>query len=142
MVHALLATLAIGGIAFAADALVETEEEQVAALVDDLTEGSRLGRVDAVLRWTDLSREPVALTRGRAIDRFEEEDEHALAERLSVVLAPFTAHELEIVQRSVRIDAERAVVAVRVRAGGELHDASFRLSRSGQGWLVTDVRAP
>jgi hypothetical protein len=44
------------------------------------------------------------------------------------------------VQRSVHIEGDRATAAVRARAAGALYDASFRLSRSGQGWLITDVR--
>jgi hypothetical protein len=139
--HALLATLAVGGIAFAADALVETDEEQLGQLVEDLTEGASGARVDAVLRWTDLSREAVAVGSGRAVVRFEEQDDHALAEELGEALAPFmTGGELEVVQRTVQVQGDRATVAVRVRADGQLHDASFRLTRNGQGWLVTDVR--
>lgn len=140
VLHALAATLLVGGIAFAADALVETDEEQVTELIDDLTQGSAVARVDAVLRWTDLSRESVSIASGRSVDRFDEQDEHALAEQLGEALAPFSSSSLEVVQRSVRVDGDRATVAVRVRADGELHDASFRLSRNGQGWLVTDVR--
>jgi hypothetical protein len=140
VVHALFATLAIGGIAFAADALVETDEEQLGQLVEDLTAGSTGARVDAVLRWTDLSRETISVRQGRAVSRFEEQDDHALADELTDALAPFAASALEVVQRTVQVQGDRATVALRVRSEGQLHDASFRLARSGQGWLITDVR--
>ncbi len=141
VVYGIIATALIGGVAFAADALVVSDREQLEQLANDLTEGDAGERIDAVLRWTDPSREPVTLTRGREVSRFEEQDDYALAEELGSALAPFESDELDVVQRSVRVDGDRGTVAVRVRADGELHDATMHLARSGQGWLVTDVRA-
>lgn len=140
VLYGLVATLVIGGVAFAADALFVSEHEELEQLASDLTRPDADERVDAVLRWTDPSREPVTLTRGRDVQRFEEQDDYGLAQGLGDALAPFDAGDLEVVQRSVRIDGDRATVAVRVRGDGELHDATLRLARSGQGWLVTDVR--
>jgi len=141
VVHAVVATFLIGGIAFAADALVESDREQLEQLASDLTAGRAHQRVDAVLRWTDLSREPVSVSRGGNVSHFDERDDHRLAESFARALAPFATSELEVVQRSVSIDGDRATVAVRARADGRLVDVSFRLARSGQGWLVTQLRA-
>lgn len=140
VVYAIVATVLIGGTAFAADALVVSDREQLEELADELTESPRAQRVEAVLRWTDLSRVEVSVTRDRDVQRFEDQEDYALAEEVADALAPFTAGDLEVVQRSVSIDGDRATVAVRVRAEGSLHDATLRLARSGQGWLVTDLR--
>lgn len=142
MLYAVVATLLIGGVAFAADALVESDRERLAELASDLTEGRAVARTDAVLRWTDLSRAPVSVTRDGRVSRFDERDDHRLAESFARALAPFTSEDLEVVQRSVSVDGDRAVVAVRARSGGELQDVSFRLTRSGQGWVVTHLRVP
>lgn len=140
LVHVLVATVSIGGIAVAADALVETDREQLEQLAGDLVETRAGARTDAVLRWIDVSREEVAIARGRSIARFGEDNEHRLADALASALAPFEADDLELVQKSVSVDGDRGTVAVRVRAEGEIADVTFRLTRSGQGWIVTDVR--
>lgn len=140
LVHGLIATLLIGGIAVAADALVESDRERVQALAFDLTEGRAHERADAVLRWTDLSLASVRITESGRVAQYDERAEHALAQRIARLLSPFAAEDLEVVQRSVRVDGDRATVAVRVRAEGQLVDASFGLERSGQGWLVTELR--
>src|SRR5690606_1171978 len=89
VVHAVVATFLIGGIAFAADALVESDREQLEQLASDLTAGRAHQRVDAVLRWTDLSREPVSVSRGGNVSHFDERDDHRLAESFARALAPF-----------------------------------------------------
>ena len=141
LVHAVVATFLIGGVALAADALVETDEEQLAELASDLTEGRAHARPDAVLRWTDLSREEVELVRGGQVSRFVEHEDHRLAQSIGRALAPFTAERVEVVQRSVSVNGDRATVAVRARADGSIRNVTFKLARSGQGWLVTQVRA-
>lgn len=141
VVYALASTLLIGGIAVAADALVESDQEQLEQLVEDLTEGRGDHRTDAILRWTDLSREPISMTSPAGTATFDESDELALADEVTSALDPFTRSDLEVVQRSISVNGDRATVAVRARAGGAVHDVTFRLARSGQGWLVTDLRA-
>lgn len=140
VLYAVVATLAVGGVAVAADALFVSDAEQVEQLADDLTRRESGSRVDAVLRWIDPAREPVTITVGRNVRRFTEDEDYALADELADALAPFEARELEVVQRSVRIDGERGTVAVRVRASGRIHDATLHLVKNGQSWLVTDVR--
>lgn len=140
VLYALVATVFVGGIAFAADALVESDRDQLEELATALTSGRPHGRTDAVLRWTDLSREPISITRGRSVQHFDERDDHRLAETFARVLAPFTTDNLDVVQRSISVKDDRAIVALRVRADGKLVDVSFRLAKSGQGWLVTQLR--
>jgi hypothetical protein len=136
IVSALLTTFCLGGVAVAADALVVSDEERLDELADDLTDGSPEERVDGVLRWTDLSRVSLQLESDGRTRRYEDEDGFRLADAIAEVLAPLEANELDVVQRSVRVDGDRATVSVRVRADGSIHDVTFQLVRNGQGWLV------
>ena len=128
-VHAVLATLIVGGFAFAADALVVSDEEAVEELADALAEGGS----DEVADWVDLTRAPLRIqTDGRAVV-YDEGDEIEAGDALAEALAPF-AGEVEVVQRSASVDGDRATVALRVRSEGELHDATFHLARGGSSW--------
>jgi len=141
VLYALVSTALVGGFALAADALVVSDEERLEQLADELTEGSADERIGGVLRRIDLSRESLRLEDGDRVRRLGEDDGHELADGVWDALGPFTADDLEVVQRSVRVDGDRGTVAVRARADGEVHDATLQLARSGQGWLVTRVRA-
>lgn len=141
IVHGLLASLLVGGFAVVADAIVVTDEERLGQLADELTDGPAPERVPGVLRWMDLSRESVRLEHDRRVRVFGDDDGHRLADEVFAALEPFAADDLEVVQRSVQVDGDRGTVAVRARADGALHDATFRLVRSGQGWLVGSVQA-
>lgn len=133
-VYALVATVAIGGIAFAADALVVSDLEQVEQLADELT--GDVDRVDVLQQRIDLAREPVVV----GTSRFDESEDYALTEALAEALDPIGSGELDVVQRSVEVDDTRATVALRVRTGGALSDTTIDLVKNGQGWLVTRVR--
>ena len=136
VLYSVLATFLIGGFAFVADALVVSDEERLGELAEALAEGAPSDRDDAVMRWVDLSREPVSVRQHGAARDFAEEDAFRLEREVETALDPFLDPRAELVQRSVNVDGDRATVAVRVRQAGEVHDASFQLVRSGQGWLV------
>jgi hypothetical protein len=138
VIYSVIATLMIGAVAFAADALFVSDREQLDELADALIESDG-DPAEAVLRWTDLSREPVSVTNSSGEERFEEQDDYALAERIADALEPIAGGEL--VQKSVDVRGDRGTVALRMRSGGEVHDTTLGLARRGQGWLVTDVRA-
>lgn len=132
IVHAVLATLIVGGFAFAADALVVSDEEHLDELADDLIEGE----TGDLLRWVDLSRVPVSLqVQGRTV-RYLDGDDLAVSDALADALEAFGASDLEVVQRARVIDADRATVSVRARAHGNLHDATFHLVRGGSSWWI------
>ncbi len=138
VVYTVVATLLIGTVAFAADAFFVSDREQLEQLSDELTSGAP---ADAVLRWTDPSREPVTVRHDGVRDRFDEQDDYLLSERMAEALAPLAESDRDVVQQSVRVNGERGTVALRVRSEGDLHDVTLRLARNGQGWLVTDVLA-
>jgi hypothetical protein len=134
-VWAALATFAIGGIALAADALVESDEERVDDVADAMVGGASDRRVDAVLAWVDPSRVPVVVDG----ERYAEDDGDP-APAIRDALAPLDADRLEVVQRSVSLEGDRATVALRVRSEGDLVDVQVAMRRDGQAWLVSDVR--
>lgn len=137
LVLSLLATtFCVGGVAVAADALVVSDEERLDELADEMIDGSSEDRVDGVLRWTDLSRVPLQLESQGRTRRYEDEDGFRLADGIAEALAPLDAGELDVVQRSVRVDGDRATVSVRLRADHAIHDVTLQLVRNGQGWLV------
>ena len=140
VVYGLVVSFVVGGFAVVADALVETDEEQLGQLADELTEAPADERIGGVLRWMDLSREEVRVEADDRVRRFDDADEHRLSDAVFDALAPFASDDLEVVQRSVRVDGDRGTVAVRVRADGTLRDATLRTARNGQGWVVTGVR--
>ena len=132
LVHAVLATLIVGGFALAADALVVSDEERLDQLVDGLVEGE----AGDLLRWVDLSFAPVSLQVPARTVRFEDGDDLAVSDALTDALVAFEASDLSIVQRATVIDGDRATVSVRARAHGELHDATFHLVRGGSSWWI------
>lgn len=138
VLYAVIATLAVGGTALAADALVESDTERLEQLADELDEGEG---VDAVLRWSDPERAEVSVGAGDARSRvYGEGDDVALSEAVTRALAPLDTDDLDVVQRSVTVDGDRGTIALRARADGDAVNATLRLARNGQGWLVTSVR--
>jgi hypothetical protein len=138
-VWALVATFAVGGVAFVADALVESDEEHISVLADSLTGPRAERRVDAVLAWVDPARAELIVRADGRVERFGEDDGDP-ADAIRDALAPLSAGPLEVVQRSVSVEGDRARLALRVRSQGRIVDAQLALRRDGQSWLVNDVR--
>ncbi len=141
LLYGAIASLVLGAGVLTADALVTTDEEHLEQLCDDVTERDPDARVGAVMTWTHLMREPLEISEDGRRERYEERDEAELSRDLEGVLAPLTDPDLEILQRSVEVDDDRATIALRTRSGGETHNTTFRLVRNGQGWLLTRLQA-
>lgn len=139
IVWAVVASMSIFGVAIAADALATSDEEYVGELADALTSPRADRRLDALLTWVDPTRAPLTVRAGGRTDRFGESDEDP-GPLIRDALSAFTVESIEVVQRSVRVEGDRARVALRVRSEGEIVDAQFALSRDGQSWLVEQVR--
>lgn len=132
----IVALLVLGG-ALAADAAVVSDEEVLDGLVDELTSADPDDRIAAVLERVDAT---VRLQRDGSVQEYSNDDPR-LADDLGRALEPFEAADLDVVQRSVRVDGDRATVAVRARAHGRLTDASLQLALSEGSWVVTAVTA-
>lgn len=138
--YAFLATACIGAIAAAADALVLTDEERLEAFTDTLDGDVTPDRIDEALDFADPDREPVEIIAGRQREFFGDGSGADLAERAREELAPLTGSEVDLVQRSIHVHGDDALIAVRVRTRAGLIDARFDLSRHGDGWLIRRVR--
>ncbi len=99
-----------------------------------MIEGESGARLDALLAYADVEREP-AVIGGRRI-RDERELERSLASELGVL----DEGELEVVEATSRVLGESGRIALRVRTGGEIVDAELALRRDGQGWLLSGAR--
>lgn len=135
----LVATLGVGGVALAADALVESDEERIADVADALTDPRPERRIDALLTWVDPTRVDVLVRADGTAERFGEDDGDP-ADAIRSALAPLADESLDVVQRSIEVEGDHARVALRVRSGGAVVDTLVGLRRDGQAWLVDDVR--
>lgn len=135
----ILAT-AVGGFAAAADALVFTDQERLEAFTDTFDGDVTDQRIDQALDFADPDREPVELVAGQLHAVYQDGQGAELAERAHRELAPLAGSETTLVQRSIHIEGDSALVAVRVRTRAGMIDASFNLSRHGDGWLIRRVR--
>jgi len=130
----------VGAIATTVDALVLTDEERLEAFTDKLSGDVTNQRIDEALDFADPDREPVELMSGRFHAYYDDGQGAELAERAHRELAPLTGSEATMLQRSIHIDGNQALVAVRVRTRGGVVDARFDLERHGDGWLIQRVR--
>jgi hypothetical protein len=131
-----IALLLVGGVAAIADALVTTDEEQLEPLAEALGEPGE--RTVAVLQWSDPARAPLRVRDGAGEWRFDEDDadlDGALSSAFASLDGP-----TDVVQRAIDVRGERATVAVRLRVSGEIHDVNAIARRSGQSWLLTELR--
>lgn len=135
----LVAFVCVSAIAAAADALVVTETERLEALADDLSDEDPGRRVDQLLRHVVPGREAVDLSVAGRRGRYAEGDEVDLADALRSSLRFLEARDVSTVQQSVSHRGDDATVALRVRAGGELHDVALDLRRHDDRWLVRRV---
>ncbi|MGE0787854.1 MAG: hypothetical protein AB7S26_19425 [Sandaracinaceae bacterium] len=134
---ALVAAIAGGG-ALMTDLLVESDDERIEELADALADGSGAERV---LRWSDPEVATVSVSdRSARTERFRDGDEADLSDAVHDALSPLDGSNLDVVQRTVRVDGDRALIAMRARADGDTVDATVALARDGQRWLVTSVQ--
>ncbi|MDQ3034274.1 MAG: hypothetical protein M3Y87_17840 [Myxococcota bacterium] len=138
-VWGIAATLGVGCVALAADALVESDQEQIAEMADALVGPRVERRTDAVLAWVDPTRVELTLRADGETSRFGEYDDDPGA-AIRDALEPLSRGPLDVVQRSVSVEGDRARVALRVRSEGEIVDAQLALRRDGQSWLLDEIR--
>lgn len=131
---AALTVAAVLGVTALADALVTSDEERLDEVAVAITSGEEGERLDALLAYADVEREP-AVVGGRRV-----RDEGDLARELRGELGALDDGELEVVQTSTSVSGETGRIALRVRVDGEVLDADLTLRRDGQGWLLSSAR--
>jgi len=140
LIQSVVVALLVGSVAMVADALVVTDEERLEAFVDAVTGDVETRRIDAALSYVDPARVPVEVMVSDDSRLYEEGQEVDLAERARHTLGPYTGEEVRLLQKSIELDDDRALVALRLGTRHGTANVQFRLVRRGDGWLVSRVR--
>lgn len=137
VLYALAAAFVFGAGALIVDLATTSDAEQLEAVLDALVAPDEGDRADALLRFTDLSREPVRI-RNRTYDS---SDDFALMRAMQNALGELGSDDLEVIQRSVHVNGDRGTVAARLRSGEGPRNVTIHVVRSGQGWLISRIQA-
>jgi len=136
LVQGILVLALVLGLSAVADALVMTDEERLEGFVDQVTSTSE--RLDATLRYVDTMRVPVELVVGRSSNTYE--DDYQLAEEARSALQGFEAQSAELLQDTIEIRGDRALVALRWSTPEGALSTQFRFVRRGDGWVISRLR--
>lgn len=136
----LLAILLVGG-AVAVDALIETEEERVLALADDLAGPVTAASLRArAARWVDLDRAPLELSALGTSSLYEAGDETELFERADRGLRQAYGGDVRVLSSRADVDDDRARLTTQLivpRVG--MCRGTWDLERHDDDWLVVRI---
>ncbi len=132
----------LGGLSvfLVADALVITDEEKLEAFVDELTHETPDKRVDGALHYADTSRVDVEVTSPEDRAQYGDGEDLELADHLRDALASLDHGSVSLIQRTVRVDGDDGMAALRLDTEEGVVDAEFRFVRRADGWLLRRVR--
>jgi hypothetical protein len=134
----LIVALSVSGVAVAADALVNSQREQLDGFVDAVTNAELSDRLDGALGFVDPGAVPFKLTHGGESQEFRERTE--LADAVRGALGVFDSGKQELLQQAVTVDGERATVTTRMGDSAYEQTVIYDLVRSGDRWLIRRVR--
>ncbi len=137
---AVLALIAIASVAAVADALVLTDEERLESFAELFDGQVEQGRIDEALSYIDTERQPVTahvLGQRLEFDAGEDADIDAMVRR---ELRDIIGAEVSLRSHTVRVQQQRAQVAMRLQGSGELVDLTFDLEKYGDRFFVRQVR--
>jgi len=133
------AVLVLGVASYAAaDFAVETDEERIDQIIDDVASARHKG--NTLLRAVDLAQAPLEVSVGRQVERFGSGDDQALLGRAAEIDDELGGAPFEVRQRQITIDGERARVIVNLARGAELIPCDLTLRRAGRRWLLERLR--
>jgi hypothetical protein len=135
----LVVFLLVSAVAAVADALVVTETERLGELAGVLSSEEPGRRVDELLRYVAPEREGLEVTVAGRHREFGEGQEVDAADTLRAALDFAEQRDVQAVQQTVNQDGDTAVVALRLRASGQMHDVTFYLSRHDDRWLARRI---
>ncbi len=136
----LIAIVSILSVVLVADVLVITDEEKLEAFVDELTDDSPDKRVDGALHYADTSRVDVEVTSPDDRAYYGDGEDLQLADHLRDALASLDHGHVSLIQRTVRVDGDDGMAALRLDTEDGVLDAEFRFVRRPDGWLLRRVR--
>ncbi|MEM9189919.1 MAG: hypothetical protein AAGF12_12125 [Myxococcota bacterium] len=134
-IPALLAVVAILGIVAVADALIVTDSEKVSRFADEIIEAEPGERIDRIIARTEGA-ESIELIVNRDRARYS----RGAASAIRRAFRPLGSDSVDVVQRTVNVEDQEALVAVRFEADGDYYNAEFHLSQVEGTWQLERLR--
>lgn len=138
-VYVVTALLAVFGVVFVADALVESDEERLEQLTSRLTAGAGEERLDAVASWA--GEESVAVVADRRRVWVDESEGEAVLRRAIDDAIPELAAGAPVVSSDATLTGRRARITLRLREErAEPVDVTVELAVDEQRFSLLEVR--
>lgn len=135
----LVAALVLGTATLSvADLAVETDEERIDRLIDDLATSRHKG--ETLLRAVDLSRAPLEVSVGQQVARYRHGDDDELLGRAAELDEELGGGPLDVRQRQITVEGDRARVIVNLGHDDDLVGCDVTLHRAGDRWLLERLR--
>lgn len=122
----------------AADLAIETDEERIDGLIDDVATARHKG--NTLLRAVDLSRTGLEVSVGRQTERFGEGDDAELLDRAADLDEQLGGAPLVVRQRQITVEGDRARVIVNLVRQDERIGCDVTLHRAGDRWVLERFR--
>jgi hypothetical protein len=145
-IYAVFLTVAGGAVALGLDLLIETDQERIEKVLDDLRAAAAAGDTERLVPLFDLDGDGFEIAVGHERDRFAAGDLDSLEERLSDAADWLKDASLRFESTTIEVQGERAhayfrIVLQRPDADDESIPVDLTLRRHGDAWLATRFRA-
>ena len=145
-IYAVVLALAGGAVAIGIDLLVETDEERIEKLLDEMRTAAAASDTDRLVPLLDLDGDGFQIDIGRDHDRFDASELDLLEERLSEAGEWLHDGSLQLESPTIDIQGDRAHAYFRLvlRRDGDPDESvpiDLALRRVGDDWRVTRFRA-
>jgi hypothetical protein len=146
VIYGVFLAAAVATVVVGIDLLVETDEERIERLLDDMRVAATSGDAERLVSLLDLEGEGFEFVAGRDKERFASGDFDALQERLADGVEWLGGGSLSLESPTIAISGERArvyfrVVLQRQAAPAESFPVEVSLRRAGDSWRATRFRA-
>jgi len=144
--YAVLLALAGGAVALGLDLLVETDQERIEKLVDEMRSAAAAGDAERLVPLVDLDGDGFEIAVGSERERFSTDDIESLQERLGEAADWLQDSSLRCETPTIEIQGEHAhayfrVVVQREDGSDESIPIDLTLRRVGNAWRATRFRA-
>ncbi|MBI5486644.1 MAG: hypothetical protein HY905_04885 [Deltaproteobacteria bacterium] len=145
-IYAVVLALAGGAVALGIDLLVETDEERIEKVLDEIRSAAATSDADRLVPLLDLDGDGFQIDVGADHDRFAADDVELLQERLSDATDWMRDASLRLESPTIEIDGGRAHAYFRLvlRRDGDPDQSipvDLALRRVGDDWRATRFRA-
>ncbi len=130
------------GVYWIGDALIETDEERLEAVVDLATETMGPDVANRALAWTDPEAQPVELSALGMTRTYDDRNADELGPDARSRLSRFYGQSFTALSSAIEVVDDRATVSMRLMGEGGMMQVEVRLVRADEDadWLVSHVR--